>query len=1593
MATVTVTYNPPPPTVSISSPYNGQTFTTSPITVSGTATDTGGPGLGTLVAEDYTDSSYGSETLSGTSASYSVGGITLVAGANVIDVLASDNAGTDSNMATVTVTYNPPPPTPTGLSASTTGLQSISVAWNANGATSYTLDRSTSSSGPWGQVYSGSTAQYADSGLQFGTPYYYEVSASNSSGTSPLSSWVSATTWSGVPTGLSASPTGARSILVTWNQVTGATTYTLDRSASSGGPWTLAYSNSACSYTDSGLQPNTTYYYEVKSATSTGSSVFSSWVSATTPSLPVPTITWPTPAPITYGTPLGSTQLDASASVGGTSVTGTFAYNPPSGTVLNAGAQTLSLTFTPTDTTDYSTATGSTNLTVNQAALTITAAANTKTYDGTTAAAALPTVSGLRGSDSVTGLAEAYNTRNAGAGETLTVTAYTVNDGNNGGNYAAATISNNNGVINKAALSITAVANAKTYDGTTGAAAVPTVSGLRGGDTVTGLAEAYNTKNAGTGETLIVTGYTVNDGNNGGNYSVSTNPNANGVINKAPLTVTAATNTKTYDGTTSAAAVPTVSGLQGSDSATGLAEAYNTRNAGTNETLTVTTYTVNDGNGGGDYAVTTNPNANGVINKAALGIAAVANTKTYDGTTGAAAVPTVSGLQASDSVTALAEAYNTENVGTGETLAVTGYTVNDGNNGGNYAVTTNSNTNGVINKAALIITAAPNTKTYDGTTGAAAVPTVSGLRGSDTVTGLAEAYNTKNTGTNETLSVTAYTVNDGNIGGNYSVSTNPTANGVINKAPLTITAATNTKTYDGTTSAAAVPTVSGLQGSDSATGLAEAYNTRNAGTNETLTVTTYTVNDGNGGGNYAVTTNPNANGVINKAPLNVTAVASVKTYDGTTYAAALPTISPGLATGDTPNFAETYDNKNVATGKTLTPLGSVIDGSGGNNYSVAFVSNTNGTITARTLTVTATGLNKPYDGTTAAGATLLDNRVPGDVFSDTCTGASFADKNVGTGKVVTVNGITMSGTDAGNYSLFSSTANATANITARTLTVTATGVNKIYDGTTVDAGVALLDNRVSGDVLTDSYTTATFADKNVGTGKAVTVSGIKIGGTDAGNYQLAATTARTTANITARAITVAAVGYTKTYDGTTSAAVVPTITGGLAMGDTANFTETYDTKNMGTGKTLTAAGSVIDGNGGKNYSVTFVSSTAGAITARPLTVTATGVNKVFDFTTAATVTLGDNRVAGDQLITTYVSATFADPNVGTGKTVAVTGIAISGGGDAGNYALLSTSTTTTANVTPAPIGPITSGVTATPSPTRTAPKITALESDANSGNYTVTAAEYFIDGPGTPGKGIPMKASDGKFNGTVENVVATMNATTFARLTNGLHTIYVHAKDASGRWGSFVSATFTKDTLGPVTSNVSVVPNPANTAPTLSATVSDATTGDNNVVAVEYFIDKAAAAGRGTAVAVTSPSPTVSVSAVLSSIAFGKLKPGKHTIYVHGEDAVGNWGKLVPVPFTKSKSVQAAAIALPAASNATAVTSGSVTQTVTSAVSKAPPAAGGQSALLAAMAGLSAGSFGLAHTSAGGAAAGPATDAALLSLLDSPDGTVGNRPL
>jgi hypothetical protein len=107
------------------------------------------------------------------------------------------------------------------------------------------------------------------------------------------------------------------------------------------------------------VQPNTSTFGRTGIVTIGGQSLTVGQDGAA-PTKTTPTLTWPTPAPISQGTPLSQTQLNASASVAGT-----FVYNPAAGTVLPAGTQTLRTTFTPADTSLYNTATAQVSLVVN----------------------------------------------------------------------------------------------------------------------------------------------------------------------------------------------------------------------------------------------------------------------------------------------------------------------------------------------------------------------------------------------------------------------------------------------------------------------------------------------------------------------------------------------------------------------------------------------------------------------------------------------------------------------------------------------------------------------------------------------------------------------------------------------------------------------------------------------------------------------------------------------------------------------------------------------------------------------------------------------------------------------------------------------------------------------------------------------------------------------------------------------------------------------------------------------------------------------------------------------------------------------------
>jgi hypothetical protein len=255
---------------------------------------------------------------------------------------------------------------------------------------------------------------------------------------------------------------------------------------------------------------------------------------------------------------------------------------------------------------------------------------------------------------------------------------------------------------------------------------------------------------------------------------------------------------------------------------------------------------------------------------------------------------------------------------------------------------------------------------------------------------------------------------------------------------------------------------------------------------------------------------------INKA--NLTQVNATKVYDrlGTVTSAQMTNITGvlGQTFSATAGTATISDANVLTANKTITSLAGLtltsINGGLADNYFLSSNLPTAGAqnsvdISAKALAVTGiTADNKVYNATTTATltGTAAVTGVAGDVVSATGTGAGlFADKDVGTGKAVTVSGYTLTGTDAGNYSVVQPTG-LTANITKAELTVSAANASKIF-GEAIPTLTSVVSGFVGGESLATSGVTGagvatTAATNATPVGTAVITAGL--GNLAAGNY-------------------------------------------------------------------------------------------------------------------------------------------------------------------------------------------------------------------------------------------------------------------------------------------------------------------------------------------------------------------------------------------------------------------------------------------------------------------------------------------------------------
>ena len=254
--------------------------------------------------------------------------------------------------------------------------------------------------------------------------------------------------------------------------------------------------------------------------------------------------------------------------------------------------------------------------------------------------------------------------------------------------------------------------------------------------------------------------------------------------------------------------------------------------------------------------------------------------------------------------------------------------------------------------------------------------------------------------------------------------------------------------------------------------------------------------------------------------------------------------------------------------------------------------------------------------------------------------------------------------------------------------------DKTYDGTTnatiTNAGT--LSVNYDGDNLAIVIGKAAYDNKNVGTDKAVSFTGFELSGSAAGNYKLITQPADTTADITAKEITIngATVEGSKVYDGTIEAKI--TNAGTLSDNyDGENLTivtgsAAYDNKNVGTGKTVAFTGFALAGDAAGNYTLASQpADTAADITVKEITINGAAVetSRIYDGTTDAKITnAGAPSVNydGENLKVAGGKAAYDNKNVGKGKAVTFTGFALEGDA-AANYKLTAQPDAVTADIT------------------------------------------------------------------------------------------------------------------------------------------------------------------------------------------------------------------------------------------------------------------------------------------------------------------------
>lgn len=361
------------------------------------------------------------------------------------------------------------------------------------------------------------------------------------------------------------------------------------------------------------------------------------------------------------------------------------------------------------------------------------------------------------------------------------------------------------------------------------------------------------------------------------------------------------------------------------------------------------------------------------------------------------------------------------------------------------------------------------------------------------------------------------------------------------------------------------------------------------------------------------------------------------------------------AMGGSAVFQTTYaQGMNAGTAYTVSDNGSTLFSRLGYllNYHDA-----GGAVGQRAITIRATDQTRTYGfgGSAAALGTTGFEIVAGSLYASAISGVTLSTNAAlsGAGRYNATNGTPWSLTPsaaafssglASNYAITYQDAPAGLTVNRASLTVSGlSAVNRVYDGTTaVTVTGAPVFSGFAGDHLSlVGAPSGTMLDKHAGTGKQVNLSGLVLGGTDAGNYTLAAPPSLTV-DIARAALTLSGLtGQDKVYDGTSRATFtgVATVTpiGSDAVSVTGSNTGIFLNHNAGSGRAIVATGLSLTGADAGNYTLASQPGLSATIAKRGLTVIANDATRVMGEANPPFSVRFDGFVNGENALTAAIS--------------------------------------------------------------------------------------------------------------------------------------------------------------------------------------------------------------------------------------------------------------------------------------------------------------------------------------------------------------------